>query len=215
MKRLYILVEGQTEEAFVKAVLAPYLAEQQVLDVRPMCIPTGPRQRGGFVNYQHLKNKAEKILKKEREVIVSMLVDFYGCPETPGKDYWENLNTHQDQVEERERQIAKDMQSERFIPYIQLHEFEALLFSSMQGFEGLFDSTQCQALLAVHDSFPCPEDINTSAEGFPSKRLKSIVPHYDKVLHGELLASEIGIQVMLNRCPRFAAWVERLIEACQ
>ena len=42
----------------------------------------------------------------------------------------------------------------------------------------------------------------------------AIVPTYNKVLHGELIADAIGIEIILERCPRFRAWVERLISAC-
>jgi len=59
--------------------------------------------------------------------------------------------------------------------------------------------------------FPNPEDINTSANGAPSKRLLAIQPNYDKVMQGNLIALEVGIRQMLDKCPRFRQWVDMLI----
>lgn len=216
MKRLYIVVEGQTEEAFVNHLIAPYLRDShQIWSVTPILIKTSSKQKGGFSNYEHLRRDLLRLLR-EQDVVVSMFVDFFRCPETPGKEFWFGKVGHLEEVEERERQIALDIANDRFIPYIQLHEFEALLFASSEGFASQkFNPHQIKELQQVCREFPNPEDINTSPEGAPSKRLLRVVPDYHKVKHGRAIAQMIGLQVMLNRCPRFAAWVERLIEACQ
>ena len=66
----------------------------------------------------------------------------------------------------------------------------------------------------IVDSFENPEDINSAPETVPSKRLLAINQKYDKVLEGNVIALEVGINEMLAKCPRFADWVSRLIEAC-
>ena len=214
MRRLYIIVEGQTEEAFVKTLLSPYLWERHEIFATAILIRTSEAGRGGFVNYQHLKNDVLHLLREQDGVVVSMLVDFFGCRDTPGKEFWERKQGHLAEVEERERQIALDIQSPRFVPYIQLHEFEALLFSGDSAFRELFPE-QAGRLSAICERYPNPEDINSSPEGAPSKRLLAIVPDYDKVLHGELLAVGLGLALILARCPRFRGWVDRLIETCR
>ena len=113
-----------------------------------------------------------------------------------------------------EKCIADDINDYRFIPYIQLHEFEALLFSSNRGFETYFTSAESQLTQRVIDSFDNPEDINSTPEGAPSKRLLAIKSNYEKVIDGNLLALEVGIREILSKCPRFKAWVEQLIEKC-
>lgn len=215
MKRLYIVVEGQTEEAFVNDLLTPYFGETyQLWSVTPILIRTSATGRGGFSNYDYLRRDLLRLLR-ESDVVVSMLVDFFRCPETPGKEFWSRKVGHLAEVEERERQLALDIANDRFIPYIQLHEFEALLFASSEGFTSYFDPREAEPLVQVCTTFPNPEEINTSPEGAPSKRLLQAVPYYHKVKHGRAIAQAIGLQVMLECCPRFAAWVERLAKACQ
>ncbi len=215
MRRLYIIVEGQTEERFVKTLLAPYLLERHEIFATAILIRTSETGRGGFVNYQHLKDDALKFLLEQDGPVVSMLVDFFRCPDTPGKEFWERKQGHLAEVEERERQIALDINNSRFIPYIQLHEFEALLFSDGSIFGELFKPKLAEDLSAICATYPNPEDINSSPEGAPSKRLLAIVSNYDKVHHGELLAVWLGLARILARCPRFRAWVDRLIETCR
>lgn len=67
---------------------------------------------------------------------------------------------------------------------------------------------------SIVDAFNNPEDINSSPETSPSKRLLAISNKYDKVLEGNLIALEVGINAMLDSCPRFADWVSRIISAC-
>ena len=214
MKRLYIVVEGQTEEEFVKSVLAPHLQEQGILCVTPVAIHGPHGARGGMVSYERLKNDIRRLLREGDTPIVSTLIDFFRCPDTPGKEVWNKATNHQQEVELREQEIGRDIGSGRFIPYIQLHEFEALLFSSDVAFEKLFSSKEADELSKIVKDYSDPEEINSSPEGAPSKRIMAIVPTYNKVLHGELIADAIGIEIILERCPRFRAWVGRLISAC-
>ena len=214
MKRLYIVVEGQTEEEFVTKVLAPHLLGQGILCVTPVAVHRGRGARGGMVSYKPLKDDILRLLGEGDAPIVSTLIDFFRCPDTPGKEVWNKASNHQQEVELREQEIGRDIGSGRFIPYIQLHEFEALLFSSDVAFEKLFSSKEADELSKIVKDYSNPEEINSSPEGAPSKRIMAIVPTYNKVLHGELIADAIGIEIILERCPRFRAWVERLISAC-
>ena len=223
MKRLYIVVEGQTEEEFVKSILAPHLLEQGIFCVTPVAIHRAHGARGGMV-YEPLKGDILRLLGEGDAPIVSTLIDFFRCPKTPGKEVWDKATNHQQEVELRELEIGRDIASRRFIPYIQLHEFEALLFSSDVGFNGLcssdvgsnglFSPKEADELSKIVEDYPNPEEINSSPEGAPSKRILAIVPTYDKVFHGDLIAGAIGIETILERCPRFRAWVERLVSAC-
>lgn len=216
MKRLYIIVEGQTEQEFVKTLMAPYLQQYGIFEVTPILIRTSKTGRGGFVNYQHLKNDAERLLKSgKKDFIVSMFVDFFRCPEVPHKKKWSVKNSHTEQVEIMEQCIKEDIEDARFIPYIQLHEFEALLFASNKGFETFFTEKQKEKTLQIINSYDNPEDINTTPAGAPSKRIVTIKDDYDKVLEGNLIALEVGVAQIIEKCPRFKAWIEKLIEACK
>ena len=213
--RLYIVVEGQTEEEFVKSLLAPFFQDMGIY-AYPLIIHTSKGHKGGFVNYEHLKNDIVRLLKSQgQDVIVSMLVDFFRCPEVPEKDIWSIIPNHVERVVEMEMAIKKDINDWRFVPYIQLHEFEALLFSSDEGFKKYFSDKEILELQGIIESYENPEDINSSPEGAPSKRLLRIVPDYDKVVYGNIIALEIGLKLIVDRCPRFKAWTELLIEKCR
>lgn len=215
MKRLFIIVEGQTEEAFVKELMAPHFMRNGIYDVRPVLIRTSRGHKGGFVNYEHLKNDLFRLLKSQgHDVIVTTFIDFFRCPELPNQKDIDNISSHLKKVEAMERSIASDINDRRFIPYIQLHEFEALLFSAPDGFKMYFDDNISEEIQGIIDSFENPEEINSSPETAPSKRLIRIIPEYDKVLYGNIVALEIGLPVILEKCPRFRTWTDLLIHRC-
>lgn len=212
MKRLYIIVEGQTEEAFVNELMIPYFTQKGIYDITPILIQTSDGHKGGFVNYMHLKNDIFRLLKSQgQDVLVTTFVDFFRCPQLPGQKEIDRLTSHHKMVEAMEQSMAADINDWRFIPYIQLHEFEALLFSSIKGFEVYFENNVAKQIQGVIDSFENPEEINSGRDTAPSKRLIRIIPEYDKVLYGNILALEIGLQCILDKCPRFKAWIELLV----
>lgn len=216
MKRLFIVVEGQTEEAFVKELMAPHFMQNGIYDVRPVLIQTSKGHKGGFVKYEHLKNDLFRLLKSQgQDVIVTTFVDFFRCPELPKQKDIDVLPSHHEKVEAMENSIASDINDWRFIPYIQLHEFEALLFSSANGFELYFEDHISKEIQGIIDSFENPEEINSSPETAPSKRLIGIIPEYDKIIYGNIIALEIGITTILEKCPRFREWVSTLINLCK
>lgn len=213
-RRLYIVVEGQTEEGFVNELMAPFFLDYSIF-VYPVIIHTSKGHKGGFANYTHLKNDIIRLLKSQGDdIIVSTFVDFFRCPELPSKNVWINIQDHLMRVAEMENAMKLDIDDRRFFPYIQLHEFEALLFSSDKGFKAYFEEKEALALAQIVESYVNPEDINSSPEDAPSKRIIRIVPDYDKVMYGNIIALEIGIKTILKKCPRFRRWVISLIEAC-
>ena len=50
MRRVYIVVEGQTEQEFVNTVISPYLQGFGVFSITPVLIRTSRNGRGGMVN---------------------------------------------------------------------------------------------------------------------------------------------------------------------
>lgn len=216
MKRLYVIVEGQSEEEFVKTLISPYLIRYNIYSVTPILIHTSRYGRGGFVKYAHLKNDIVKLLNKpDPNIVVSMLVDFFRCPTLPHCERYEHIADSKQRIEEMEKCIAEDIDDRRFIPYIQLHEFEALLYSSNTGFEEYFSEDEAKVTKKIINEYPNPEDINSSPQKAPSKRLLAIKDDYDKVIEGNLIALSVGLNNMLVKCPRFKYWIESLIEACK
>ncbi|MDE6819913.1 DUF4276 family protein, partial [Bacteroides acidifaciens] len=195
---------------------APYLRHHGIYEVTTIQIHTSKSGRGGFVNYQHLKNDAKRLLSSpKKDFVVSMFVDFFRCPEVPQKERWSGKTSHLDQVAEMEKCIHEDINDTRFISYIQLHEFEALLFASNDGFTTFFSEEQAKKTQQIIESYDNPEDINTTPSGAPSKRLLAIKDDYDKIIEGNLIALEVGFPKIMEKCPRFKAWIEKLIESCK
>ena len=217
MKRLNIVVEGPTEQSFVNEVFAPYLRNKGVGLITPILIRTSKTGRGGLVNYHHLHNTIKGLLSNPHDgnIVVSSFVDFFRIPNNmPGYDEAMRSVDGLQRVENLQQALGESIADRRFIPYIQLHEFEALLFSNNNGFEYLWEEKLSEKTKTIVDAFENPEDINSAPETAPSKRLLAINEKYDKVLDGNLIALEVGINEMLAKCPRFADWVSSLITAC-
>ncbi len=210
MIRIGVICEGQTESSFVNQCLAPYcLQVASVLLVPRLLAARSGRHRGGRVTVERL---AEAVYCDRFQFDrVTTLVDFYGFQDAAGRE--------KAALEEDIRAAVTGRNTDldpRFVqPYVQMHEFEALLFSDVAAFElAICDRWTPEvksALLAVADEFPNPEAINNSPETAPSKRLKRIIPFYDKILDGVLAAEAIGVETMRRRCPLFDDWVEKLL----
>jgi hypothetical protein len=213
LKRLYIVVEGQTEEEFIKSLLLPYLNRYNIYDVNAVIIHTSIGHKGGFVNYQHLRNDIVKLLKNQEDIIVSTFIDYFRIPNNiPGYD---NCIKNNPVISKRisclQNAMCNDIPDYRFIPYIQQYEFESLLFSSSSGFMAYFENNIYNQIIEIINKYTCPEDINDGASTAPSKRLEKIIRNYDKILHGNLIAIENGMDSILKTCPGFKNWTENLI----
>lgn len=100
---------------------------------------------------------------------------------------------------------------QRFIPYIQMHEYEALLFSEQQTLAQCLgvEETKVQSVLAQYKT---PEHINTNPQRAPAKQIENLIaPHkYRKRRQGIAIAQKVGLYAMRQQCQLFDAWVERL-----
>jgi hypothetical protein len=216
LKRVLLLVEGQTEEAFVKHVLNPTLSSNGLL-LQPTLICTKRVQarrqhRGGTGgSYQHIRRDMQALLRDSNAAAVSTILDFYGLPsDFPGKDS-QPEGTCQERVRYLEDCFSQDIQSPRFVPNLLLHEFEALLFSEPEAIAAAFPGgSPLRELRAILKEFPSPEEINERPETTPCARLLKLFPDYGKVRHGAIIAGNIGLQRMRQRCGHFDDWVCRL-----
>jgi hypothetical protein len=210
MKRLVFIVEGDTEIRLVEKVIMPYLVAQGISNpVNCQTITTNRKQnkKGGVGSYGKFKNEVERTLAQSN-VVVTSLIDFFKLPtDFPG------FTTNSAQIEQIETAVHTDLNNNPvFIPYIQRHEVEALMFASRDGFELVIDDEEKLELIdAINEEYPNPEDINNSPETAPSKRIKDIYEDYDKVGDGEMIFEMIGIEPMLEKCPRFSTWIDKII----
>lgn len=214
MRAIYILAEGPTEEEFINGILRPYFFNNGINDVRAILMETSPGHKGGDVSYQRFKRNAENLLKKEGDIIVTSLIDYFRLKtDFPELSEAFSINDKLQKVSHLETAIANDIRHNRFIPYIQLHEFEGLLFSASTGFDYFpeipkSNRIELNGAVWLHEN---PELLNDGAESAPSKRLEKLIPGYRKTLHGPIIADEISLSVIMKRCVRFRNWIEILI----
>jgi len=106
----------------------------------------------------------------------------------------------------------KDIGHSRFLPFLTLHEFESLLFSSPAHIaEALPGGSSLKPrFLAIRDQFHTPEEINDRPTTAPHKRIETIHPGYKKASYGSAIASRIGLEAIRNECPHFSSWLIKL-----
>lgn len=133
---IHVLCEGQTEQGFVEEVLKPYLIEQGVSSVKSVLVTTNKKKnaRGGLVAYQHAFDDLSILMKSNRDGeyekhVFTTMFDLYALPnDFPGYSEANSIGDRYERVLSFEKAFSKAVASERFIPYIQLHEYEALVF---------------------------------------------------------------------------------------
>ena len=199
MIRLAISVEGPTEEEFVNNILADHLRTRGV-EPQPILL-------NGNVTIERLASDMARLIGSFDRV--TSLVDFYGFRD-------KNTATPK-QLEQRihetvDTKINRSWNQSHVIPYVQQYEFEGLLFSDVDAFDKLIgvSNKSIQALQNIRSQFPTPEDINDNSDTAPSKRIEKVIPRYKKKVDGPLLAMEIGLAKIRDKCPRFNGWVTNL-----
>ncbi len=225
MTRLLVHVEGVTEERFVNEVLKPYLSGCgfSKVDARLIGNVRQRTRRGGTRSWAVVQREIVRHLREDRECLASTMVDYYGLPSS-GSSAWPGRKNasarpfpkRADMVENAlAADICKTMgegfDSSRFIPFVMMHEFEALLFSDCQKFaDSIKQPNLSSNFQQIRDEFSSPEEIDDSPDTAPSKRIVALVPWYQKPHYGTLAALEIGLQAMRAACPHFADWLRRL-----
>ncbi|MBF0487261.1 MAG: DUF4276 family protein [Nitrospirae bacterium] len=210
--RLNIIVEGDTEKGFVKRTLAPHLCDFGVY--------AKARSVGGFGRYMAIKMDVMSWLKDDKgaDCRFTTMFDLYPIrKDIPG---FKNAMKEKDKykrVKVFEKAIAQDLNDPRFIPYIQLHEFEALILADPNSLSFQFDGYEkaIQNLIdLIEKNDGNPELINDKFETCPSRRIIAEISEYedDKAFYGVTVADKIGIQTMRDKCKHFNDWLTKLEE---
>lgn len=216
MSKVIAVVEGSTEQTFVRDVLAPWLWDKSRVELVASAAGK-PGKKGGNV-YGKVKRDIIKHLKNPHFTAVTTFFDFYRMPpKWPGRTA-ARTKSHANKPLTVEKAIREDIEGDvgnelisRLRPYIQMHEFEALLFSDISALPEVMrkPSTKDQ-LDEIRAGFGTPEEINDSATSAPSKRIEGIYQYYQKPLHGVLAAKRITVEAMMEECPHFKTWVMAL-----
>lgn len=221
MKRLYIVVEGQTEERFVKDVLYPHFLAIDA-SVTPIVVETrrdrrtGKKIGKGGGRWRDWRRDLRRVLLEQAgaEVRVTTMFDLYGLPDDfPALAAHAHVHDTSARADALEAEMSSDIADTRFIPYLQRHEFEALVLSGLDELELLLDARPdldgLARLRAEIAGLP-PEDVNDGRDTAPSKRLESNIPGYQKTFHGPLVTESVGLAALRASCSRFGAWIARL-----
>ncbi len=222
MKLVHVVCEGQTEETVVREVISPALQSSGKCLIGKT-VKTSPEHKGGALSYARVKLHITNTLKQRSAPVVTTFFDLYALnSKFPGYEKAKQKGSLAERLKCLEDEFHKDITSatgcrpERFIPHIQPHELEALLFSDVSELVSIEPkwNSALSSLQAVLSRFS-PEEINDGVDTKPSARLERLLsnPSYKKkgnLRHASIAAEKIGLAKIEAACPHFANWLTKL-----
>ncbi|SRR6266567_2244567 len=221
MHRVLTVVEGFTERTIVEQTFGPYLGARG-LSVHAKVIGK-PGHKGGIRNFEAVRKEILALLRQERSSHVSTFFDYYGLPQN-----WPGV---QQAKGRKAREIAAIVEAamrgsvhskldashdpSRFVPYVQMHEVEALLFSDPKVMANVFErpDLEPQFTRILNECGEC-EEINDHEATAPSKRIEKVFPAYRKgsgtMAHAPIIVKRIGVDRLRQACPHFNEWIAAL-----
>jgi hypothetical protein len=221
MSRVVVVCEGDTEEEFVRDVLAPGFYGLG-LYLEPQMVETSPGNCGGALNYDRVKPHLRNVLRQKSAPVVTTLFDLYKLDKRfPGFEQSRGISDLGQRLDVLRRELHADIvavagcQPGRFIPYIQPYEFEALLFSDVTSLflvNPSWTKKSIDRLLEIRNAAVSPERINDRPETKPAAHLERELnnPSYRKRRHGPIAAQKIGLTKIEAECAFFAAWLAQI-----
>ncbi|MBL8150016.1 MAG: DUF4276 family protein [Blastocatellia bacterium] len=206
--RVYVFCEGETEETFVKEILYRHLQERFRIFVTPINL-------GGVSKYEEVRKQINIQLKTDRAAWVTTMIDYYGLKDFLNKDNLSSSMSSYEKAKILQKAFQEDIGSSNFIANLMIHEFEALLFSDTEAFNKNFPADVVNKLKSICGKFETPEHINDSKNSAPSKRIASCCKGYDKIIHGNLIALDIGLETLRKQCHNFDEWVSKIENLAQ
>lgn len=210
---LTVFCEGDSEVGFVTRVLSPHLRVFRVFATPIMWKVRGTDT--GVCSWKLVEAALRKKAGTSRHhQYFTMMLDYYR--------FQHDFDVPSDappaeKVTALEGLMHDRIASPRFVPYLQLHEFEALLYSDLSELPASFPDEYPQVRKAVESllssvSRVAPEDIDDRPSTAPSKRLIRAVPQYEtlKSVVGPQVLERIGMARIRERCPHFDRWVTGL-----
>lgn len=223
IRKINILCEGPTEQRFVSKVLSPYLQPYKIV-VKPQLLITNKKlnAKGGMIDYSQAKRDLMNMIASCKDNsyeknFFSTMFDLYALPnDFPGSNL--SFTNCYDRVTAIESAFVQDINDNRFVPYIELHEFEALVLCNIPQLKEDYPNAS-KELDALDKAWrtECnndPELVNTHYNTAPSKRIikaLSGIYNYDKVKSGTDATQSFGIDNLRHECKHFNRWIETLL----
>ena len=217
---LIVYVEGVSEEMFVNRQLRPHLQSYGWSRVTPIGVATSltPNgKRGGLVNWQAVEQDLRALFGQYPgpDYRFTTLWDFYETPDSfPGFAQARAIAPGKDRAAVVEAALSAHFGEPRFLPYVQMFEFEALVLAALDGLKEL-NSSHASALEALQTE--CErigdfETINDGPDTHPARRIEAVLPGFlrTKVDDGPSALRRVGLDSPRRWCPRFNQWLTRL-----
>ena len=212
MKKIIFICEGQTEQMFCDKILKPHFNSLGIIIEYPLII----HSNGGIVKWNHLKLQIENHYASDNVAIITTFIDYYGIEDYHNFPDW-NLAKRESDIGKTINFVQASMKKSilgnaknQFVPYIQLHEFEALLLCDYRAFVEYYIPSEYNAA-GLHTLCSLnPEEVNNGLTTAPSKRIIQNIPGFDKVNAGPDICSLIGLTIIRGKCPRFNMWLSAL-----
>lgn len=144
------------------------------------------------------------------------MFDYYALPGNfPEMGKSAKISNVYEKINDLESAFGNDIADRRFLPYLQLHEFEALVFADPGKLGGFYfedrDSKKIRRLCELLEKYNGnPEQINDGPETAPSIRILQEFKNYDKANLGPDIAASIGLDTLRIKCRHFSEWLEKL-----
>jgi len=220
-----IVAEGQTEQLFVHNTLQSHFSNiMPEIWVSAVIIKTGKKHdtvyRGGVTNYTKIRRETERHLKQslKKGQIVTTMFDMYGLPtDFPGYAESKEMSPR-DRVKFLEKSFKEDLSESfddprHFVPYIQLHEFEALVLVNPDELVWFRERWE-KGIQELKDEIRGidPELIDDDIESAPSKRIEKYLTGFRNVKSkvSPIAAERIGLHALRTKCPHFDEWLKAL-----
>jgi hypothetical protein len=216
MRKLHILVEGQTEEVIVNNVIGPYLSGEDLYvttSILKTKRPAGgrPAHTGGVTSWTKIFREIRLLLGDTSTTLLTTLIDYYGFPDDAPGMADRPIGSPRSRVEHVESAIADAVDSKRFLPHLVLHEIEAWVLADCSRLADLLgNSSEAERLAHVVAAESGPEMVNDGVDTAPSKRIKGIYPKYGKPLYGPLVIADIGLDEIRRQCPHANRWLNAI-----
>ncbi|GAB2816653.1 DUF4276 family protein [Actinocorallia aurea] len=205
MKRVHILVEGQTEEVIATQILAPYYAERDVHLTCSLLVTKrsarGPDRKGGVTSWEKMRGDIVRLLNDTSLSALTTLFDYYAFPsDAPGMAERPASGDPLDRVRHVEKAVAEAIGSPRFIPHLVLHETEAWVLADCERLAETMGGP-CPDLARQVRSAGGPELVNDSPTTAPSKRIARAYQDYRKTVDGPMVIDALGLPTLRALCP--------------
>lgn len=213
-----MLVEGQTEEAFVRDLLEPHFQSAgwwvSYSIVATKVPASGGKHRGGITSWNQLCRDINQLLRDSSISVLTTIVDYYGLPtDSPGMSA-RSPGPPLSRVRSVEKALAAAVGDPRFLPHLTLHEFEAWVFAAADHLGELMpDVGLADQLHRDVAAAGGAEQINDGVHTAPSKRLQRYCPTYVKTFDGPLAISALGLGGLRSRCPHVDRWLGAIEDA--